>query len=77
MVHFTCFLSTIEPKNIKEDVADEYCMVAIHEEMGEFVRNYIWQLILRSSDVNLIGTKWVLRTKQMIRVTSAGTRLDW
>ncbi|CAM8948310.1 unnamed protein product [Rhodiola kirilowii] len=36
---FACFISTIEPKNIKEAINDEYWIVAMQEELGEFQRN--------------------------------------
>ncbi|CAM8997381.1 unnamed protein product [Rhodiola kirilowii] len=36
---FTYFLSTVEPKNIKEAMNDEYWVVAMQEELGNITRN--------------------------------------
>ncbi|CAM8887225.1 unnamed protein product [Rhodiola kirilowii] len=60
---FTCFISTIEPKNIKEAINDEYWVVAMQEELREFQRNNVWDLVPRSDRVNVIGTKWIFKNK--------------
>ncbi|KAK2362227.1 hypothetical protein QL285_087305 [Trifolium repens] len=49
-----CFVSTIEPKNVKETLTDECWINAMQEELNEFKRN---------DGVNIIGTKWVYRNK--------------
>ncbi|CAM8950869.1 unnamed protein product [Rhodiola kirilowii] len=53
----SCFLSTIKPKNIKEALLDEYWVLAMQEELEEFARNDVCDLVPRPDDVNVIGTK--------------------
>ncbi|KAK2362195.1 putative mitochondrial protein [Trifolium repens] len=58
-----CFVSTIEPKNVKEALTDECWIDAMQEELNEFKRNEVWDLVPRPDGVNIIGTKWVYRNK--------------
>ncbi|CAM8943933.1 unnamed protein product [Rhodiola kirilowii] len=60
---FSCFISSIEPKNVKEAINDEYWVVAMQEELGEFQRNDVWDLVPRPDNVNIIGTKWIFKNK--------------
>ena len=57
------FLSHIEPKNIKEASTDENWLIAMQEELNQFERNDIWDLVPRPSDQSVIGTKWVFKNK--------------
>lgn len=57
MVHYACFMFTIEPKNVKEAVDDEYWVVAMQEELGEFVINVVWDLVPQPKNVNGVATK--------------------
>ncbi|CAM9000216.1 unnamed protein product [Rhodiola kirilowii] len=59
----SCFLSSIEPKNIKEALTDEYWVLAMQEELEEFARNDVWDLVPRHDGVNVIGTKWIFKNK--------------
>jgi hypothetical protein len=36
----------------------------MHEELNNFKRNQVWELVKRPKDHNVIGTKWVFRNKQ-------------
>ena len=36
----------------------------MHEELNNFARNEVWELVKRPNDHNIIGTKWVFRNKQ-------------
>jgi hypothetical protein len=36
----------------------------MHEELENFERNQVWALVEPSRDVNIIGTKWVFKSKQ-------------
>ncbi|CAM8998987.1 unnamed protein product [Rhodiola kirilowii] len=60
---FACFVSSVEPKNIKDAINDEYWVVAMQEELGEFQRNDVWDLVPRPDSVNIIGTKWIFKNK--------------
>jgi len=35
----------------------------MHEELNQFVRNYIWMLVLRTENINVIGTTYIFRNK--------------
>ncbi|GJX94930.1 retrovirus-related pol polyprotein from transposon TNT 1-94 [Tanacetum coccineum] len=61
--NFFCFISTIEPKNVNEALGDESWIVAMQEELNQFVANDIWELVPQPSNMTIIGTKWVFRNK--------------
>ena len=58
-----CFVSTIEPKNINEAIKDESWIIAMQEELNQFVRNDVWTLVPPPRSQTIIGTKWVFRNK--------------
>ena len=35
----------------------------MHEELHQFVRNDVWELVPRPNGVNVIGTKWTFKNK--------------
>ena len=57
------FVSQIEPKNIKEALQDDKWCVAMQEELNQFERNEVWELIPKQDEFQVIGTKWVFRNK--------------
>ena len=61
--HFS-FVSHIEPKKIDEALRDFDWVNAMHEELNNFKRNQVWELVERPSDHNVIGTRWVFCNKQ-------------
>ncbi|GKD41536.1 retrovirus-related pol polyprotein from transposon TNT 1-94, partial [Tanacetum coccineum] len=58
-----CFISTIEPKNMNEALGDESWIVAMQEELNQFIANDIWELVPQPKNMTIIGTKWVFRNK--------------
>ncbi|KAL6348246.1 hypothetical protein AAG906_005538 [Vitis piasezkii] len=62
-VSYVCYTSQIEPKNVEEALNDEAWVETLHEELNLFSRNDVWFLVPRSKDVNVIGTKWILKNK--------------
>lgn len=50
MVIFACFVSVIEPKHHKKLL--KFWIVAMQDELEQFIRNNIWKLVPRSKDVN-------------------------
>ena len=36
----------------------------MHEELNNFTRNQVWELVERPKGHNVIGIKWVFRNKQ-------------
>ncbi|GJY97831.1 retrovirus-related pol polyprotein from transposon TNT 1-94, partial [Tanacetum coccineum] len=61
--NFFCFLSTTEPKNINEALNDESWVIAMQEELNQFISNDVWELVPNPKDMTIIGTKWVYRNK--------------
>ncbi|GJY28139.1 retrovirus-related pol polyprotein from transposon TNT 1-94, partial [Tanacetum coccineum] len=57
------FISTIEPKNVNEELVDESWIVAMQEELNQFIANEIWELVPQPRNMTIIGTKWVYRNK--------------
>ena len=53
----SCFVSKVEPKNVKEALTDEYWITAMQEELEQFKRNEVWELVPRPEGTNIIGTK--------------------
>ncbi|XP_075489643.1 uncharacterized protein LOC142528479 [Primulina tabacum] len=62
-VSHSCFVSLIEPKNITEALKDEFWVNAMHEELEQFVRNDVWDLVPSLPNTNVIGTKWIFKNK--------------
>ncbi|GKA61300.1 retrovirus-related pol polyprotein from transposon TNT 1-94 [Tanacetum coccineum] len=52
-----------EPKNVNEALRDESWIVAMQEELNQFVANDVWELVPQSRNMANIGTKWVFRNK--------------
>ncbi|GJV04992.1 hypothetical protein Tco_1338561 [Tanacetum coccineum] len=42
--NFFCFISTMEPKNVNEALGDESWVIAMQEELNQFVANDVWDL---------------------------------
>jgi transposase InsO family protein len=61
--HFS-FVSSIEPNRVDEALQDPEWVNAMHEELNNFTRNEVWELVERPKNYNVIGTKWVFRNKQ-------------
>ncbi|GJR68782.1 retrovirus-related pol polyprotein from transposon TNT 1-94 [Tanacetum coccineum] len=61
--NFFCFISTIKPKNVNEALGDESWIVAMQEELNQFIANDIWELVPQPRNMTIIGTKWVFRNK--------------
>jgi hypothetical protein len=57
-------VSSIEPKKIDEDLLDVDWVNTMHEELNNFIRNQVWELVERPKDYNVIRIKWVFRNKQ-------------
>ena len=46
-----------------EALQDADWVNSIHKELHQFVRNDVWELVLRPKGVNVIGTKWIFKNK--------------
>nr|GEY68770.1 retrovirus-related Pol polyprotein from transposon TNT 1-94 [Tanacetum cinerariifolium] len=61
--NFFCFISTIEPNNVNESLGDESWIVAMQEELNQFIDDDIWKLVPQPKNMTIIETKWVFRNK--------------
>ncbi|GJZ36270.1 retrovirus-related pol polyprotein from transposon TNT 1-94 [Tanacetum coccineum] len=61
--NFFCFISTIEPKNVDEALTDDSWIVAMQEELNQFITNDICELVPQPRNMTIIGTKWVFSNK--------------
>ncbi|XP_014503132.1 uncharacterized protein LOC106763456 [Vigna radiata var. radiata] len=57
------FVSKIEPKKVEEALNNENWMLAMQEELNQFTRNNVWELVPRKPDLQVIGKKWVFHNK--------------
>ncbi|RVW19492.1 putative mitochondrial protein [Vitis vinifera] len=44
-------------------IVDENWMIAMQEELNQFERSEVWELVPRPSNQSVIGTRWVFRNK--------------
>ncbi|KAI3714876.1 hypothetical protein L6452_21836 [Arctium lappa] len=60
---FVNFLSLLELKKNDDALRDPNWINSMQEELTEFERNKVWNLVPRPYDKTVIGTKWVYRNK--------------
>ena len=58
-----CLISQAKPKSADESCKDDHWIQAIKEELDQIENNETWELVPRPKDKNVIGTKWVFRSK--------------
>ncbi|GJU82959.1 retrovirus-related pol polyprotein from transposon TNT 1-94 [Tanacetum coccineum] len=56
-------VSTIEPKNIKEAMVDHSWIESMQDELNQFERLQVWELIPRPEGKNVIALKWPWKNK--------------
>ncbi|GJX60536.1 retrovirus-related pol polyprotein from transposon TNT 1-94 [Tanacetum coccineum] len=52
-------VSTIEPKNIKEAMENHSWIESMQDELNQFERLQVWELVLRPERKNIIALKWL------------------
>nr|GEY03815.1 retrovirus-related Pol polyprotein from transposon TNT 1-94 [Tanacetum cinerariifolium] len=57
-------VSTVEPKNIKEAMADSAWIEAMQEELHQFNRLQVWELVDKSFGKTVIRLKWLWKNKK-------------
>ncbi|GJZ85069.1 retrovirus-related pol polyprotein from transposon TNT 1-94 [Tanacetum coccineum] len=57
-------VSTIEPKNIKEAMADHSWIESMQDELNQFERLQVWELVPRPEGKNVIALKWLWKNKR-------------
>ena len=53
----------IEPTKVDEALTEDGWILAMQEELNQFKRNDVWDLVPKPEHKNIIGTKWVFRNK--------------
>jgi hypothetical protein len=57
-------VSIIEPTSIDATLQDPEWILEMHEELYQFTRNDVWNLVLpKPKGKHIIGTRWVFRNK--------------
>nr|GEZ85305.1 Gag-Pol polyprotein [Tanacetum cinerariifolium] len=64
MCMFTLTVSRTEPKNIKEAMADSAWIESMQEELHQFDRLDVWELVDRPLCTNYINLKWLWKNKR-------------
>ncbi|WVZ52324.1 LOW QUALITY PROTEIN: hypothetical protein U9M48_003396 [Paspalum notatum var. saurae] len=59
-VNVACF----EPRDVSHALSDPNWVNAMHEELENFERNHVWDLVEPPPNCRPIGTKWVFKNKQ-------------
>nr|GFC41297.1 Gag-Pol polyprotein [Tanacetum cinerariifolium] len=63
MCMFALTVSRTEPKNIKEAMADSAWIESMQEELHQFDRLDVWELVDRPLSTNVINLKWLWKNK--------------
>ncbi|GKA23422.1 putative ribonuclease H-like domain-containing protein [Tanacetum coccineum] len=61
--YFDAFLTSIEPKNFKQEMTEPFWIDAMQEEIHEFERLQVWELVPCLDKVMLIKIKWIYKVK--------------
>ncbi|GJS21323.1 retrovirus-related pol polyprotein from transposon TNT 1-94 [Tanacetum coccineum] len=61
--YFDAFLTSVEPKTFKQAMAELSWIDAMQEEIHEFERLQVWELVLCPDKVFLIKLKWIYKAK--------------
>ncbi|GKD58048.1 retrovirus-related pol polyprotein from transposon TNT 1-94 [Tanacetum coccineum] len=51
------------PKNVNEALVEESWILAMQEELNQFIANDVWELVSQPRNMTIIGTKWAFRNK--------------
>ncbi|GJY06875.1 retrovirus-related pol polyprotein from transposon TNT 1-94 [Tanacetum coccineum] len=64
MCMFALTVSTAEPKNIKEPMADSAWIEAMQEDLHQFDKLQVWELVDKPFRKNVIKLKWLWKNKK-------------
>nr|GEW43819.1 integrase, catalytic region, zinc finger, CCHC-type, peptidase aspartic, catalytic [Tanacetum cinerariifolium] len=65
MCMFALTVSTTEPKNIREAMADSVWIEAMQEELHQFDRHQVWELVDKPFGKSVIRLKWLWKNKKV------------
>nr|GFB69478.1 hypothetical protein [Tanacetum cinerariifolium] len=77
MCMFVLTVSRTEPKNIKEAMADSAWIESMQEELHQFDRLDVWELVDRPLCTNVINLKWLWKNKRDEENTVIRKNLVW
>ncbi|WVZ80825.1 hypothetical protein U9M48_028272 [Paspalum notatum var. saurae] len=60
----SAYVATFEPRDVSHALSDPNWVNAMHEELENFERNHVWDLVEPPPNCRPIGTKWVFNNKQ-------------
>ena len=49
----------VEPKNVKQALLEDDWIIAMQEELNQFERNQVWELVEPPQNQGIIRIKWV------------------
>ncbi|GJW22617.1 retrovirus-related pol polyprotein from transposon TNT 1-94 [Tanacetum coccineum] len=61
--YYDAFLTSVEPKNYKDALTQACWIEAMQEELNEFERLEVWELVPRPDKVMVITLKWIYNLK--------------
>nr|GEW78788.1 retrovirus-related Pol polyprotein from transposon TNT 1-94 [Tanacetum cinerariifolium] len=61
--YYDAFLTSVEPKMYKEALTQSCWIEAMQEELNEFERLEVWELVPRPDKVMMITLKWIYKVK--------------
>nr|GEV29781.1 hypothetical protein [Tanacetum cinerariifolium] len=61
--YYDAFLTSVEPKTYKDALTQSCWIEAIQEELNEFERLRVWELVPRPDKVMVITLKWIYKVK--------------
>ncbi|GJW43198.1 retrovirus-related pol polyprotein from transposon TNT 1-94 [Tanacetum coccineum] len=61
--YYDAFLSSVEPKTYKDALTQSCWIEAMQEELNEFERLEVWELVPRLDKVMIITLKWIYKVK--------------
>ncbi|GKC69873.1 putative ribonuclease H-like domain-containing protein [Tanacetum coccineum] len=61
--YYDAFLTSVEPKNYKDALTQACWIEAMQEELHEFDRLKVWELVPRPDKVMIITLKWIYKVK--------------
>ncbi|GJS16416.1 putative ribonuclease H-like domain-containing protein [Tanacetum coccineum] len=61
--YYDAFLTSVEPKNYKDALTQACWIEAMQEELNEFERLKVWELVPRPDKVMVITLKWIYKVK--------------
>lgn len=56
-----------DPKKLFDALKNPVWLNSMHEELRALVQNNTWVLVPRTFDMNIVGNKWIYKTKYKIR----------